>query len=122
MFEYLRDDCDGERSYDCANWNYVHTEAIGIYQRAIVESLSQHGQSPEMQQAIDKSWWQMVYFNGEAMRELFDACLDKEQRLLEEAGLVKIHEIAARPLRQGQRCFRKGYPHFETKPAGEGIG
>ncbi|GAB5350613.1 hypothetical protein TMRH483_01545 [Qipengyuania sp. 483] len=114
IFANDRNECWESNSIPCLNWRLVHSDISLNYQGAIAESLFEHGKSDEMIAISKNEFWRMVYLDGKTMRSLFEHCVDVEEKALEKAGLKKVTSIPLRRLEEGQRCFRAGYPQFET--------
>ena len=110
-----RDECNGARDYDCLNYNYVLSDITDIYNGAIVASLIRFG-VPDWAKEEEKVHGsaRYVYFDGNLMRSLFEQCLEDEKEQLSKSGLQPAHEVLDLPLAEGQRCYRKGYPMYET--------
>ncbi|WP_146029834.1 hypothetical protein [Erythrobacter sp. SAORIC-644] len=116
IFDDSENECWEGSSDRCLNWRLVHSDISLFYQGAIAESLFEHGKSIEMAKVSEGEFWRMVYFDGKLMRELFQQCLQVEEKELAEVNLAKVHQVPLQRLRENQRCFRRGYPDFETKP------
>ena len=116
MFADGQNECWESNSYSCLNWRLVHSDISLNYQGAIADSLFEHGKSDEMVEISKNEFWREVYLDGKTMRSLFEQCIDAEERDLKEVGLRKVSSLAWMPLEDGQRCFRAGYPQFETEP------
>ena len=116
IYKDSTNECWEDNSNRCLKWRIVHSDISLLYQGAIAESLFEHGKSAEMAGASDGEFWRMVYFDGKLMRRLFQQCITFEESELADANLTRIHQVPLRPLRENQRCFRRGYPEFETRP------
>lgn len=119
IFKDSQNECWESDSKNCLNWRLVHSDISLIYQGAIAESLFQFGKSDEMTEVAADEFSRMIYLNGEIMRNLFERCVEDEQKELEVTGLRKILDIPLRPLDENQRCFRAGYPAFEVEPVNQ---
>lgn len=119
-FDAFREDCDGERSYECMNYNAVLSDIRDLYNSAIIEGLVKFGIPNWIKQEHQhRPFSSHAYFDGELMRRLFNECLEQEKRDLAQDGLQAITTIMDIPLQGGQRCFRLGYPEFKTAPLRE---
>ena len=116
-FEAFRTDCDNDRSYDCMNRHAVLSDVRHLYSDAIIESLVNFGVPDWIRdEQHRRPFSSHVYYDGELMRRRFEKCLEIESEHLAKAGLQRVTSIMERPLQEGQRCFRLGYPEFETAP------
>lgn len=119
-FKAYREDCDGDRSYECTNYNAVLSDIGDLYSQAIIESLINFGIPDWVKQERQRRpFSNHAYFDGKLMRDLFNECLKKEERDLAQDGLQLMTTIIDIPLESGQRCFRLGYPEFKTIPLNE---
>jgi len=116
LLDSYREDCAQSDSRECLTWNLAHTDLALGFQTAVSESLFTRGVSAEVQK-LGRSQGFWVYRNGEVMRSLFEQCLAEEARELDEKGLIRVTDLMDRPMNFGQRCFREGYPEFQTKKA-----
>ena len=116
-FNSFREDCDGDRSYECTNYNSVLSDIRNLYSDAVIEGLVNFG-IPDWirKERGERPFSSHAYFDGSLMRSRFNECLEEERRNLAQNGLQPITTIMPIPLQDGQRCFRLGHPEFRTIP------
>ena len=117
LFSSSRMDCEGKRTQDCYLYELARADIFHLYHSAVIDGLLLHGATEGVQKAVDDEIMpRFIYYDGEWMRSRFIDCLKAERQGLAEKGLQPATSIAIYPLREGQLCFRRGYPEFNTKP------
>ena len=108
--------CKDERGAECQNYSVVMNDIYLIYQGAIIDSLIRFDVPERIKKAADGDPVpRFKYYDGEIIREMYDKCLSEERDALARNGLQPVTTILMMPLEEGQLCFRRGYPPFETK-------
>ena len=113
----IRDECLESDSDKCRRYDAAHSRVYLIYHKAIIRSLMMHGRTPAIRELVEKDGIiaEMVFIDGEKMRQLFVACLDNEAQSLAASGFQRITSLADFPPVERQLCIREGYPEFKTE-------
>ena len=108
--------CEDERGTECQNYSVVMNDIHYGYHSAVIDSLIKYGVPERIRKIADGDPVpRFAYYDGELIREMYVECLSEERDALARNGLQPVTTIPIRPLKEGQFCFRRGYPQFETK-------
>ncbi|MBA4044434.1 MAG: hypothetical protein C0471_08465 [Erythrobacter sp.] len=118
LFDFDRQDCTNNRSAECETHGNEWSNAVYLYDQAVISSLVTHGPTLEAERLVgSRRELKRLFHDPKPLHRLFNQCLSDEERMLQAQGLTKVTSIVDIPLAPGQRCFRKDYPEFRTKKA-----
>jgi hypothetical protein len=113
----IKDECLESDSDECKRYDSAYSRVYQIYHKAIIRSLMMHGRSAAIREVVEEDgiMAEMVFIDGERMRQMFDACLENEVQSLAASGLQRVTSLVDFPPVEGQLCIREGYPEFKTE-------